>query len=125
MTGTQTLRNTLFSYGDDSMINRFMQKRIIIMLLGLITAIALFGILNIGLNITKSNPTIGNTFGILYLVIPVVLLLIAIIKFNMTKNSRLLTYAISVLASAVVVVPVLCIIFIFVVVAVFGMPVPT
>jgi hypothetical protein len=44
------------------MINRFMQKRIIIMLLGLITAIALFGVLNIGLEITASNP-IGNTLG--------------------------------------------------------------
>jgi hypothetical protein len=108
------------------MISRFMQKRIIIMLLGLITAIAMFGILNTGLEITASNPTIGNTFGVLYIAIPVTLLLIAIIKFKRTKNRRLLTYAISFLASAFVVAPLLFFIFFIAVLVIFRiMPVPS
>jgi hypothetical protein len=105
-----------------------MQKRIIIiMLLGLITAVALFGFASIGLYMTLSSPSIGNTIGFLYIAIPVVLLLlvIAMNKFKRTINRRLLIYAISVLVSAFVVVPVLYLICLIVVVWVFGMPVPS
>jgi hypothetical protein len=101
----------------------FKEKKIAITVLGLVTALALFGIFLAGMDI--SNPMIADTLMISYIVIPIVLLLAALYKFKRTQNMRFLTYAFSVLVSVVAVIPVFCFVVIFVVVLLFGMPVPS
>jgi hypothetical protein len=112
--------------GGDFMISRLMQKRIIIMLLGLITAIALSVVFLEGLNVSTSIPSIGNTLMVSYIAIPIVLLTLGIYQFKRTSNKQFLTYTISLLTSVAIVVPIIFIGFIVVFVGIFGfMPTPS
>jgi hypothetical protein len=115
---------TLLVSEGDFVISKLIGKRLFTMSLGLVTAIALFGILQILQFEMDIGTLIGDILIFAYIVAPIILLLISIYKFRTTKNNPLITYAASVLISAVAIVPVLYIIVLAVVVMIFGMPVP-
>lgn len=105
------------------MIIRLTEKKFALILLGFLTAILLFAALIEGINLSSPHSALnatGDLLGILYIVIPVVLLILGIVRLRMTKDPRLLTYTISVVSSAVIVIPLLIIAFIVVFVGLFG-----
>ena len=103
------------------MISRLTENKFVLILLGFLTAVSLSGTLIEGINLNSPHSALtGDLLGILYIAIPVVLLLLGIVRFRMTKDPRLLTYTISVISSAVIVIPLLFIAFIVVFVGLFG-----
>jgi hypothetical protein len=102
------------------MLPRLMKMKIPI-LLGMITAIALCATSTL----TLPNQTIDNIMSWTTVSIPIVLILVAIYKFKTTRNSTLLTYAVSV-GTFCILIPIVFLIGLFLVVLITGtMPTPT
>ncbi|PGY06891.1 hypothetical protein [Bacillus sp. AFS031507] len=78
---------------------RLRERKFVPILLGFLTALALFIAVDEGI-----ESTMGDILFYSYLVIPVVLLLLGIYQFKKKKNKQFLIYTISVI-SAVIVIP--------------------
>jgi len=111
------------------MINRLMENKFVLISLGFLTAIFLFAVLLEGGSLSSPHSvlnTAGDFLAILYIAVPVLLFILGIVRFRMTKDRRFLIYTISVLSSSVIVIPLLFIAFIIVFVGLFGfMPTPS